>query len=344
MKNEWKKKALAACALALMVSPLAAADALPRSEWHARVGACAQDVQALRGTMAQVAPAEQAAFLAAVNEAIAKMPGSDEVKGALFYAANSAAVKSAAKGNLATVLAEVFATVPPEYLTDINERFAKEIFSRTANPKRTFTDAEYEALAKGTMETINARCEKAENAGVRETFAILMFLHASNGTPANLAETLVATLPDAKNRERAANEWIKPAMGDGQEQTYDPMLGVAQAGEEPDHAVVASLTGGPDVMVGLLADLSAEGSPMATPAAKMGAGAFLHVGIAGMYPQPDIGLTRIPRAYVSSREGVGGDRDGRHEGEENPYYTGKRGRTAGSDGGYTPEPGPYAGQ
>ncbi len=344
MKNEWKKKALAACALALAVSPLAAADALPRSEWRARVGACAQDAQALRGTMAQVAPAEQAAFLAAVNEAIAKMPGSDEVKGALFYAANSAAVKSAAKGNLATVLAEVFATVPPEYLTDINERFAKEIFSRTANPKRTFTDAEYEALAKGTMETINARCEKAENAGVRETFAILMFLHASNGTPANLAETLVATLPDAKNRERAANEWIKPAMGDGQEQTYDPMLGVAQAGEEPDHAVVASLTGGPDVMVGLLADLSAEGSPMATPAAKMGAGAFLHVGIAGMYPQPDIGLTRIPRAYVSSREGVGGDRDGSNAGEENPYYTGKRGRTAGSDGGYTPEPGPYAGQ
>ena len=338
MKRERKMRVWAACALACAVSALTAADALPRAEWHARVGDCAQNAQTLRSTMAQVAPAEQAAFLAAVNEAIAKMPGSDEVRGARFYAANSAAVKGAAKGNLATVLAEVFATVPPEYLTDINERFAKEIFSRTASPARTFSDAEYEALAKNTMATIVARCEKAENAGVRETFAILMFLHASGGTPANLAETLVATMPDAKNRERAVNEWIKPAMGDGQEQTYDPMLGVAQAGEEPDHAVVTSLTGSPDALVGMLGDLAAEGSPMATPAAKMGAGAFMAPGIAGAAPpQSDIGLTRVPRAYISSRQAVGGNRDGRHEGE-NPYYTGKRGHTS------SYEPGTYPGQ
>ena len=41
MKNEWKKKALAVCVLALVVSPLVAADVLPRSEWQARVGDCA---------------------------------------------------------------------------------------------------------------------------------------------------------------------------------------------------------------------------------------------------------------------------------------------------------------
>lgn len=344
MRNEWKKRAWAACALALVASPLVAGEAMPRSEWHARVGESAQNAQALRSTMKQVAPAEQAAFLAEVNEAIAKMPGSDEVKGALFYAANSAAVKSAAKGNLANVLAEVFATVPPEYLTDINERFAKELFSRTANPSRTFTDEAYEALAKKTMETVNARCAKAENAGVRETFAILMFLHASNGTPANLAETLVATLPDEKDRARALNEWIKPAMGDGQEQTYDPMLGVAQAGEEPDHAVVTTLTGSADVMVGMLGELAAEGSPMATSAAKMGAGAFQAPGVAGARETSDIGLSRVPRAYISSRTAVGGNRDGRYEGE-NPYYSGKRGQNpSGETGGYTPEPGPYAGQ
>ena len=52
-------------------------------------------------------------------------------------------------------------------------------------------------------------------------------------------------------------------------------------------------------------------------------------------------LTRVPRAYISSRRAVGGNRDGRHDGE-NPYYAGKRGHH--SDGGYTPEPGPYAGQ
>ena len=349
MKFEWKK-GLAVCVFALAVSPLVAvADSMPRSEWHNLVSECAQNSQTLRDTMAKIAPAEQAAFLAEVNEAIAKMPGNDEVKGAMFYAANSAAVKSAAKGNLATVLAEVFATVPPEFLTDINERFAKELFSRTANPDRTYTDAEFETLAKNTMTAINARCEKEESAGVRETFAVLMFLRASNGTPANLSETLVATMPDAKNRELATNEWIKPAMGDGQEQTYDPMLGVAQAGEEPDHAIVTSLTGSSDAMVGMLADLAAEGSPMATSAAKMGAGAFQSPTIAGMAPdiEADIGLNRVPRGYISSKTAVGGNADGRasDNGEDNPYYSKRRGSSSGSEnGGYTPEPGPYAGQ
>ena len=82
---------------------------------------------------------------------------------------------------------------------------------------------------------------------------------------------------------------------------------------------------------------------MATRAAKLGAGAFMSPGIAGVGPQGDIGLNRVPRAYVSSREAIGGNRDGRNDGE-NPYYNGKRGQQSGSDGGYTPEPGPYAGQ
>ena len=122
------------------------------------------------------------------------------------------------------------------------------------------------------------------------------------------------------------------------------MLGVAQAGEEPDHAVVTSLTGSPDVMVGLLADLAAEGSPMATSAAKMGAGAFLPPTIAGA--TPGIGLNRIPRGYIASKEAVGGNADGTaaDNGEGNPYYSNKRGSSSGSEGGYTPEPGPYAGQ
>lgn len=350
MKIEWKK-AVAMCALALVASPLVAADAMPRSEWHNLVSDCAQNPQTLRDTMTKVAPSDQAALLAEVNEAISKMPGSDEVKGAMFYAANSAAVKSAAKGNLANVLAEVFATVPPEYLTDINERFAKEIFNRTANPSRTFSDSEYEELCTNTLAVVNARCEKVENAGVRETFAILMFLRASNGTPANLAETLVATMPDAKNREAALNEWIKPAMGDGQEQSYDAMLGVAQAGEEPDHAEVTALVNqavSPDTMVAMLGDLAAENSSMATSAENMGAGSFKAPAIPGsaFEPESDIGIKRVPRAYIQSETAVGGSKDGKASDEDdgNPYYSKKRGRESGSEGGYSPEPVPYRAQ
>ena len=83
---------------------------------------------------------------------------------------------------------------------------------------------------------------------------------------------------------------------------------------------------------------------MATSAAKMGAGAFLPPTIAGA--TPGIGLNRVPRGYIASKEAVGGNADGTaaDNGEGNPYYSNKRGSTSGSEGGYTPEPGPYAGQ
>lgn len=343
MKTGWMK-IVAACALALLVSPAAVAEAMPRSEWHNLVSACAQNPQTLRETMSKVSPADQTALLSEVNAAIAKMPGSDEVKGAMFYAANAAAVKSAAKGNSRNVLAEVFATVPPEFLTEINERFAKEMYSRDQNTHK-FTDQEYETLCTGVVAVVNARCEKAENAGVREAFAICMLVRASNGGPADLKDTLIALMPDAANRTAAANDWINPALGIGQEQSYDGMLGSAGAGEEPDHAVVAAITGASDISVALLADLAAEGSKNATSASQLGGGAGLNPSVVGAAPNADpsdIGLNRIPRAYVSSDTAVGGNADGRASDEEdgNPYKTTKRGSSAGS----ASEPHGYTGQ
>lgn len=336
-------KMAAMCLLAVAL-PFAVVAEMPRSEWHGLVSESAQNPATLKNTISQLSAADQAAFVAEVNEAIGKMPGSDEAKAAAYYAANKAAVSGATKENRAAVLAEVFATVPPEFLTDVNERFATELFSRNEE----MSDEKFAEIAKSAMTTIIARCQKAENAGVRETFAILMFLRASGGSPADLADTLVAQLPEASVREQAKNEWIKPAMGDGQEQTYDPMLGVAQAGEEPDHAIVMNLTGAPQVMDALLADLQAASSGMAPSAANMGAGAFVAPGIAGIAPnsdQADIGLNRVPRGYVQSKDGVGGSSEGTNVGEGNPYYTHGRGDKPGtSGGGYKPEPSPYDGQ
>ena len=324
MKHEWKK-IMVACALALLAMPALAADTMPRSEWHAMVGDCAQNPQTLKETIGKLSAEDQVAFVGEVNAALSKMPGSDEAKAAAFYAANRAAVSGASKDNLAQVLAEVYATVPPEYLTEINERFAKELFSRTANPSRVFTDQEFAKLSTDTMAVVNERCQKAENSSVRETFAILMFLRASGGTPADLAQTLVSQLPDAQARETALNEWIKPAMGDGQEQTYDPMLGAAQAGEEPDHLVVSQqITGGQQVGEALLGDLHAASDSPAS-ADTMGAGSFMSPGIPGAAQQMSgIGLDRVPRAYINSATAVGGTADGPNQGE-NPYYSTKRG-------------------
>ena len=112
------KKKIAVCALALCAVPFAASAELSKAEWQAKVGDCANDPSAMKATIAQIPASDQAAFVAKVNEAISKKPGSSESKAADFYAANKAAVTGAS--DKSAVLAEVFATVPVEYLTDIN--------------------------------------------------------------------------------------------------------------------------------------------------------------------------------------------------------------------------------
>ena len=344
MKLKWMKVA-AVCAFALAAMPGLPANAALTPEVRALVGECAQNPQKMKQTIATLSAEDQLEFLRAVNEAIAKMPGSNEVKGAAFYEANRAAVTGAGKDNLKAVLAEVFATVPTEYLTEINERFAKELFSRTANPAHVPTDAEFTKLSTDTMAVVNERCQNAEDSSVRETFAILMLVRASGGTPADLAQTLVNQLPDAQVRETAMNEWIKAAMGDGQEQTYDPMLTASQsADEEPDHSVVMQMTGMQNTDA-LLADLAAP-TDSKTTAEGIGAGAFRAPGVPGAaVMQPDTGLNRIPRAYVSSETAVGGSSAGPNaaNGQGNPYYTGSRGAKPGTEvppaGGEEEEPG-----
>ena len=318
---------LAVCALALAALPICAADTMPRSEWHALVGDCAQNPQTLKQTIGKLSADDQLAFVQEVNAAISKMPGSNEEKGAAFYNANRAAVSGAGKENLKAVLAEVYATVPVEYLTEINERFAKELFSRTANPAHVPSDPEFVELSTNTMAVVIQRCQNAEDASVRETFAALMLVRASGGTPSDLAQTLVSQFPDAQqDRDTILNDWMKPAMGDGQEQSYDNMLAAAQASnDEPDHAVVLQLAGSAQIPEMLLSDLAAP-SDSRTTAANVGGGAFLPPGVAGTSPGENNGTDtgRIPRAYVTSPTAVGGSSEGPKEGA-NPYYKEDRG-------------------
>ena len=210
---------------------------MPRSEWRAKIGECALDSAVLKGTMAQLSSADKAAFLAEVNAAISKMPGSAEAKAAKFLAANRAAVAAAGAADRAAVLAEVYATVPPESLTIINEEFAKSEFSRPA----TMTDAEYTNIVAATMQTIVRRTASAESGAVRAGFAGLMFIRAA-GESAEAAATdvVVASLPQ-ESREAANGSWFPSALGRDGAATYEPMLASAQAGEEPSHNVVLEI-------------------------------------------------------------------------------------------------------
>ena len=329
------KNMIAVCALILCAVPLAASAELSKAEWQAKVGDCAGNPSEMKATIAQVPASEQAEFLANVNKAIAEKPGSKEAKAADFYAVNKAAVSGASKDAKSSVLAEVFATVPVEYLTDVNERFASELFNRNANPEKKIDDAAFVELSTNALAVVNQRCESAEdNVAARQAFAALMFVRASGGSPEGLTDLYVSQMTDPQAKE-SAGSWISEALGsDGKEASYDGMLAAADAGDEPDHAVVLQMTGPSEVMDSLLADLQAPGNQSASGSpAGMGAGNFGASGIVAgsAVPSDDLSdgrMSRVPRGALGSQSATGGNSEGTNEGEENPYYSRKRGSSS----------------
>ena len=270
--------------------------ALSLAEARGKIGEAVVNPSMMTSLVKQLPAADQKSFLADCNEAVSKMPGSAESKAATYLAVNRAALKGAAKGNLSDMLAEVFATVPPESLTVVNERFAADLFNTAANPAETFTDERFVNIAKSVMTSVTNRMVKTDGAAVRETFAILMLVRASNGTPADLASTLAAYLPEDA-RKSAVDEWIPEAMSE--RRNYDPMLGTVNAGVIPNASLVLQIAG-PQQMDALFGDLNsgAVGEAAVKAASFQNAGDVVTTVQVAM---PDIGvdagLDRRPMYY-----------------------------------------------
>lgn len=244
--------------IAVTLIAAAVAQAISLSDARAQIGACIKDASTMSSVVKSLSAADQVAFLAEVNEAVSNMPGSNESRAAAFLNVNKAALKGAAKGNLATLLAEVYASVPPEALPVLSERFAEDLFSRTADPTKSYTDEQFRAIATSVMGKINERMASVENGAARSAMAIAMLTQASGGTPADLADKLIETLPEA-SREVARKEWIPAAQGKNGEKNYEPILAAADAqGAAPSPAVVLRLAG-PQVLDVMLSNL-VEGS------------------------------------------------------------------------------------
>lgn len=292
------------------------------AEANVQIAEAAESSDTMASVMKQLSAADQVKFLSQVNAAISKQPGSPTEKAAKYLAVNSAALKNAKKDNVPALLAETYATVPPEALTVINERFAADLFNRSADPSKPVTDAQFEKIATDTMKTIQARNATADNAGVRDTFAALMFIRASNGTPADLTDKLVANMTDPNAIKYAKDEWIPPAL----DKDYEPMLGASDAGSAPNVGEVLAISGLMSTQA-LLADLG-NGNTDFMSAIGSGSG-----GLDGMAMfSDDSGLTRVPRSMN----------------KENKYYGGyRRGDTPSDEGGsgsnchYVCEPGGY---
>ena len=228
---------------------------LSLSDARAKVGDAIADPSVMAATTQQLSADDQVKFLADVNEAISKMPGSAETKAAAYLDANRAALKTASKGNLSAVLAEVFATVPPESLTVLNERFAVDLVNRAGDPSIVFTDEQYTKIALDLMNVVNERMEEADSGSTRAAFAILMLVRASNGTPEDLADKLIDTLKHEDARDLAKTEWIPAALGkDGRKLGYEPILASADAGRRPDFAYVLVIAG-PQFHISILEDI-----------------------------------------------------------------------------------------
>ncbi len=286
------------------------------AEAAAKVADAAESPSAMASVMKELSAEAQVKFLASVNGAIEKMPVSEADKAEKFLAANKAAMQNAAKGNLSTLLAETYATVPLSALTVINERFAADLFNRSADGKRV-SDEMMKSNALVAVEAVKDRTAKGDvsNSAERNAFAALTFIRASEGSPADLRDALLAGLP-----AEAKSEWIPAALGEGEPASYDAILGgegAASNAQAPSSILPqapASLTGA------LAADLSGT------------------VDDNGRTTSSFTDAVLDPNQYALPASGADFGLDGRvprTQNPDNPWYNGaKRGENKGEGGGY----------
>ena len=254
---------------------------LSLADARGQIGAVVAEPELMTAIMKQLSVADQKQFIASVNEAITKLPGSDDERAAKFLAVNTAALKGRQNGNLTALLAEVFATVPLEALTVINEHFAAELFNRASDPSKTYTDEQFTTIAKNVLSVVQARAATVDKGEIRSVFAVMMLLRASNGTPDTLQSVLLSEIKDESVRKMAQDEWI----ADGMRSDYESILGISDAGEVPSPDVILQYVSSMATEV-MLADLAQEGGVVLGHPSVMEVTPFC---------EANLGITRVPR-------------------------------------------------
>ena len=253
-----KKASLLVLAMAFAAAVYAKDSAMTLTEARNQLDAIVSGTVSVEDVFDKLSVNDRKAFIGEMNKAVGEFPGSVEERTAKYLNLNSAVLrvaKKSKKNDMTELLAEVFATVPPESLTVLNERFAVDLLNRAGDPKVVFTDAQYTKIALEIMEVVNDRVEETDNGSTRAAFAILMLVRASNGTPEDLADKLIDTLKHDDAKELAKTEWIPSALGkDGRTQGYEPILASADAGRRPDFSFVLVIAG-PQFHISILEDI-----------------------------------------------------------------------------------------
>ena len=254
-----KKAMYVATALLAGLVGLGAAQAMTLAEARGRIDKVVANAGEMKSVMKQLSAGDQKAYLAEVNAAIAKMPASGAERTSAYVAANRAALEGAQKGNVTTLLAEMFATVELASLPALTESLSGDLMNRATAKGQTYTDAQYAKLSEAVMAKVNARTADVDRGDVRSGFAALMLIRGSNSREPAIVDPIVAALPAAA-QEVAKKEWFPAALAEGQAKSYDPMLAAAnveEVGEDGSHiGTVALHVTGPQLADSLLSDIT----------------------------------------------------------------------------------------
>ena len=222
---------------------------------RSRIDKAIESPQVMRAIMKHLSAEDQKQFLADVNKAIADLPASIEERSAKFLAVNTEALAGAEKGNVSELLAEMFATVPPEHLPVLVEQLGKGALSRSSASGEGYSDADFQRMAESLMKKVVARTAETDNGSPRSALAIVMLVMASNGSPADLSDKLIDMLQAEEARDLARSEWIPNALGlDNRDKSYESIMASADAGRRPDLDYVLVIAG-PQYPISILHDL-----------------------------------------------------------------------------------------
>ena len=268
-----------------LAAGLALADGMSMADARKQVADCVSNPSTMTAVVKQLSAADQLVYLGDVVAAVSKMPGSKEETAAAYVNVSRAALKGAAKDNIAKMIAEIFATIPPEYLPVVSESLASDMVNRAADASKVYTDSEYVSIASNVMVTVNERLMAtgsadsagsagatgaADSADVRSAFAALTFIRGSNNASDSIVSAMVATLPESA-RKPAAEEWFPAALADGDNKNYDAMLVAASADDAVSPDALSSMlmnVPAPQAGVALLADLAGANTDPTTDASQ----------------------------------------------------------------------------
>jgi len=259
---------------------------LTRSQWLKKIGDAAKDANIAKEVMKQVVAGEKVEFTQRLLKAITRMPLSPEEKLASIIQASIACIGSTPLPNdeRYKVIAEVIAVTPVEYLPGLIGALSKRFSLKLNN----VAPEQFKIMADTTIKLAIERNKITEDAAVRNTFAILLFLAAT--TPAetpDLQALLMASLPE--NQREMAKNWIDEAL----KGNYEPMLAAADAGSPvtpPDPQVQRV---GVAQMERLLSDIGGlTGSFGAATRQNIADSGVSGVGI---FIPSDIGIQSVPR-------------------------------------------------